>query len=283
MGPESDFTRGPDKAQMHLNWGFSTRQVLWTLTFSAQLVLLVVLLGRDRMRRYPWFTAAGVLFALRLMAEMLLAGRMAMLPFQEILLTLGDLAVVLGLLVVVEMARRAFAGAPRPMWMVNAAGLLVVASGVLAVWGPWPVWKDMALGSVLGKLRLMQLAAQKGDTMVALLTVGLGLLVVIFGRRFKAGWRSHTQMIVIGLLTAAISLLATQGAVQAIAKSAHPHSRAEYEQILRLLSNLVNAHQVVYLAAQLWWIVWLWLDEPGVVATVPAPEDTAEISVEGEQ
>jgi hypothetical protein len=268
---------------MHLNWGFSTRQVLWTLTFAAQLVLLVVLLGRDRMRRYPWFTAAGVLFALQLMAEMLLAGRMAMLPFPEILLALGDLAVILGLLVVVEMARRAFAGAPRSLWMVNAAGLLVVASGVLAVWGPWPVWKDMALDTLLGKLRLMQLAAQKGDTLVALLTVGLGLLVVIFGRRFKAGWRSHTQMIVIGLSTAAIALLATQGAVQSIAKMAHPHSRAEYEQILGLVSNLVNANQVVYLAAQLWWIVWLWRDEPGTVAAELTPADSAEISAEGEQ
>jgi hypothetical protein len=262
---------------MHFNWGFSTRQVLWTLTFAAQLVLLVVLLGRDRVRRYPWFTAAGVLFALRLMAEMLLAGRMAMLPFQATLLTLGDLAVVLGLLVVVEMARRAFAGAPRPLWVVNSAGLLVVASGVLAVWGPWPVWKEMALETALGRLRLMQLAAQQGDTLVALLTVGLGLLVVVFGRRFKAGWRSHTQMIVIGLLTAAIALLATQGTVQWIAKSAHPHSRAEYEQTLRLLSNLVNANQVVYLAAQLWWIVWLWIDEPGAAAAELPPADPAGI------
>ena len=268
---------------MHLNWGFSMRQVLWTLTFAAQLVLLVVLLGRDRMRRYPWFTAAAVLFALRLMAEMLLAGRMAMLPFQEILLTMGDLAVILGLLVVVEMARRAFAGAPRSLWMVNSAGLLVVACGVLAVWVPWPVWKDMALDTLLGKLRLMQLAAQQGDVLVALLTVGLGLLVVIFGRRFRAGWRSHTQMIVIGLSTAAIALLATQGAVQAIAKAAHPHSRAEYEQILHLLSNLVNANQVVYLAAQLWWIVWLWLDEPGAAAAELVPADPVGISAEGEQ
>ena len=41
---------------MHFNFGFTTIQVLWTLTFAALLVLLVVLLGRDRARRYPWFT-----------------------------------------------------------------------------------------------------------------------------------------------------------------------------------------------------------------------------------
>jgi hypothetical protein len=84
-------------------------------------------------------------------------------------------------------------------------------------------------------------------------------------------------MIVIGLLTAAIALLATQGTVQWIAKSAHPHSRAEYEQTLRLLSNLVNANQVVYLAAQLWWIVWLWIDEPGAAAAELPPADPAGI------
>ena len=45
------------------NFAFSARQILWTLTFAAQLVLLVVLLGRDRARRYPWFTAGVVILA----------------------------------------------------------------------------------------------------------------------------------------------------------------------------------------------------------------------------
>jgi hypothetical protein len=33
---------------MHLNFDFSAVQILWTLTFAGLLVLLVVLLGRDR-------------------------------------------------------------------------------------------------------------------------------------------------------------------------------------------------------------------------------------------
>jgi hypothetical protein len=57
--------------------GQIVERVLWTLTFAAQLVLLVVLMGRDRARRFPWFTAGIALYALRLMAEILLAGRMA--------------------------------------------------------------------------------------------------------------------------------------------------------------------------------------------------------------
>lgn len=255
---------------MHFNFDFSARQILWTLTFAAQLVLLVVLLGRDRARRYPWFTVAVALSAMRLMAEVLLMGRIATVSLQEILMTLGDLGVIAGLLVVVEVARRAFAGAQRVQWIVNGAGLVLVALGVLLVWGPWPAAKELALDSLLGRLRLMQLAGQKGSLLVYLLTVQLGLMVVFFGRKYKAGWRSHTQMIAIGLSSAAIASLAMQAVVQSILAVAQPHDHAEYERILALLGKVVNADSVVYVAALVWWIAWLWLDEPG--AAQPAPE-----------
>jgi hypothetical protein len=252
---------------MHFNFDFSSRQVLWTLTFAAQLVLLVVLLGRDRVRRYPWFTASIVLFALHLMTEVLLSGRMAMLPLQEIFLGMAALAAIVALLVVVEMARQAFAGAPRSLWIANTVGLLLVAGGILTVWGPWPVWKQMAMDTLLGKLRLMQLVEQKTDTMVALLTVGLGLLVVLFGRHFKAGWRSHTQMIVIGLWTVAIASLGIQESWRIIIRTMHPHTQQEYQHIIGLGSKLMNANDMVYIAVLVWWIVWLWLDEPGAAET----------------
>jgi hypothetical protein len=175
---------GPDKVEMHLNADFFTHQFLWTLTFAAQLVLLMILLGRDRAQRYPWFTTGVVLAALQLMAGVLLSGRMAMLPLQEMMLALADTAVIVGLMVLVEVARRAFSGLQRSLWIVNAAGLVIAAGGVLVVWAPWPVWSSLAVNTLMGKLRLMQLVAQKGDTLVDLLTVGLGLLVVVFGRRF---------------------------------------------------------------------------------------------------
>jgi hypothetical protein len=257
---------------MHPHFEFPVRQVLWTLTFAAQLVLLVVLLGRDRARRYPWFTAVIALFALQLMAEVLLAGRMAIIPLQEILLTLADLVVILALLVVVEVARRAFAGAHRPLWIVNTLGLLVVAGIGLVFWGPWPARKDLALDSTLGRLHLMQLVALKGNTLVYLLTVGLGLLVVLFGRHFKAGWRSHAQMISIGLSANAIAWLAVQAVVQSIVKTAHPQSQAEYERVLDLIAKLLNASKLVFLAALVWWIVWLWRDEPGTTAVAATEE-----------
>jgi hypothetical protein len=252
---------------MHLSFGFFAHQFLWTLTFAAQLVLLVVLMGRDRAQRYPWFTVGIVLAALQLMAGVLLSGRMDPMLLQGIMLALADTAVIVGLLVLVEVARRAFAGAQRSLWIVNTVGLVIVAGGALLVWGPWPARSSLVLNSLLGKLRLMELLAQKGDTLVELLTVGLGLMVVLFGRRFKAPWRSHAQMIVIGLSIAAISWLTIQQTWQIVIRTAHPQTQQAYEQVLSLGTRLMNTNKVAYLVAIIWWIVWLWFDEPGTTKT----------------
>ena len=61
---------------MHFNFHFTAVQILWTLTFAALLVLLVVLLGRDRIRRFPWFTTGIVLVTLRLLVNRLLHDRL---------------------------------------------------------------------------------------------------------------------------------------------------------------------------------------------------------------
>ncbi|HME58813.1 MAG TPA: hypothetical protein VKF63_10780 [Terracidiphilus sp.] len=243
-------------------------RIIWTLTFAAQLVLLVVLVGRDRARRYPWFTAGIALLTLRMMAEVLLSGRMAKLPLQEFLFTLRDLAVIAGLLVLVEMARSAFAGIQRSVWIVNTVGLLLVAGGLLFFFEPWPVWKQLPWGTPVITLYLMQLAAQKGDVLVALLTVGLGVLVVIFGRHYKAGWRSHTQQIVIGLFAVAVTHLALE---TVILRTLH-YTQAQSESVMRLRLSFAFAHELMYLAALVWWISWLWRDEPGA-ATVAATEE----------
>ena len=246
----------------------TVERIIWTLTFAAQLVLLVVLLGRDRARRYPWFTAGIAVFALRLMAEVLLSGRMAKLPYTVTILTLANLITIVGVLVLVEMARAAFAGVERSIWMVNTVGLLALAGGLLTIMGPWPVWKLLPWNTLPVKLYLMQLAAQKGELLVALLTVGLGLLVVIFGRHYKAGWRSHTQSIVIGLFALAVSLLALEVVV---IRTFH-YTQAEAESVMQLRMSFAFAHELVFLAAMVWWIVWLWRDEPGAVLQEEPPQ-----------
>jgi hypothetical protein len=261
---------------MHLNFAFTAVQVLWTLMFAALLVLLVVLLGRDRVRRFPWFTTSIVLVALRLMANRLLYGRMPPITMNAIFLVQADLAALVSLIVLIELARRAFVGASRRAWIIGTVAVLAVGVAVMVTWGPWPAWKALTGGGVFGVLRLMQLAAQKCDVLADVLVVALGLLIVLFGRRFKAGWRSHTQQIVIGLSTAAIAQMAIRGIWQAIAVSARPTSMDEYQRVMGMQEKLYNASNTIYLVVLVWWIVCLWIDEPGT-KTVVAVEAVAEI------
>jgi hypothetical protein len=248
---------------MHPNIDFSAVQILWTLTFASLLVLLVVLLGRDRARIYPWFTLSLILTALRLLASRMLYGRMAPITMSAIFLTLAVVAALVSLLVVVELARRAFSSASRRAWIIATLVMLALSIAVLATWGPWPAWKTLAVDSALSTLRLMQLVAQKADLLASVLIVELGILVVLAGRRFNAGFRSHTQQIVIGLSTASIAQLAVRGIWEAIALHAAPQSQAEYERLLGLQEKLYNANSVVLLAVLVWWIVCLWINEPG--------------------
>jgi hypothetical protein len=262
---------------MHFNFDFTALQVLWTLTFAALLVLLVVLLGRDRVRIFPWFTASIVIAALRLLTSRLLFGKLPPIMLSEIFITLADVLALVGLLVVVELARRGFRGSGRGQWIANTAGAVMVAGFVVAFWGPWPAWKTVTVGSQMAVLRLMQLFAQKAELLVNVLAVELGLLVVLFGRRFKAGWHSHSQRILIGLSTAAIAQMAVQGIWQLIAMRAAPPSQADYERIIGLRDKIFNAGGAVYAAVVVWWIVCLWIDEPG------AKIDAAEIPLEEQQ
>jgi hypothetical protein len=261
---------------MHFNFHFTAVEVLWTLTFAALLVLLVVLLGRDRARRYPWFTAAMVMMALRLLASRLLFGRLPHVVSTEVFLGMADLAAILSLLVVVELARRAFAGASRTAAsrttsMVWTLILLAVSGTVLALWGPWPSWKTLFAGSELSAMRLMQLFAQKAELLADLLLIELGIVIALFGRRFNAGWRSHTQQIAIGFSTASIAQLATHTIWQEIVLHTTIRSQDVYTRVIGLQDKLYNANSAIFLAVLVWWIVCLWIDEPG--APKPAEGD----------
>ena len=248
---------------MHFNFAFTAVQVLWTLTFAAQLVLLVVLLGRDRASRFPWFTAATALVALRLMSTRLLFGRLPQLTMNRIFLGLADISAIVGLLVLVELARRAFGRAPRRLWLVWILVLLAVGGVVVAAWGKWPAWRTITPGTPMGMLAAMQLFAQKASLLVNVLTIALGLLIVLLGRRYNADWRSHAQRIAIGLSTASIAQLGVQAIWEAIANHTTPHSMDEYQHVLDLRDKLFNCNNAVYIAAAIWWIACLWIDEPG--------------------
>lgn len=258
---------------MHWNFPFSAIQILWILTFAAHLVLLVVLMGRERTKRFPWFTASITLAALRLVSSRLLYGRIPQITMGEIFITMADVSAVVGLLVVVEMARRAFKDAQKKWWIAGILGLAAAGGAVLFFWGPWPQWKSLTADGLLAHLSLMQLAAQKTAMLTDVLTIGLGILVLLLGAKFGAGWRSHVQRIVIGLMTASISQLALQGIWEVIAHKVVPHSQAEYERLIGLHDKLLNANNAVYFLVLVWWIVCLWMEEPGTKAGIQSTTD----------
>jgi hypothetical protein len=261
----------PDKVQMHFsNFDFSATQILWTLTFAALLVLLVVLLGRDRAKRFPMFTASIVMMGLLLLTEQLLLTRLPRITGIEIYWTLSNLNVVIGMLLLVELARQSFRGAKKLGWILGTLVVLAVGVAALVLWGPWPAWVTLTAQSQFAAIRLMQFAWDKGTLLSGLLTIELGLLVTLLGRRFGSGSRSHAQLIMVGLSTAALSQLALRGTVQAIGKHSQIHTQVEYEKLLGLRDRLINADKVVYLCVLLWWIACLWTDEPGG-SGAPAP------------
>jgi hypothetical protein len=246
---------------MHFN--FDTQTVLWILTFAALLVLLVVLLGRDRVRRFPWFTTSIVLLALSSLASRLLYPRMPRVVSGEIFLTLSDLSAIVAVLVAVEIARRAFAGADRRQWITGTLGLLAVGGLVLAFWGPWPSFKTLTADSQLAALRFIDLFAQKTQLLANVLFIQLGVLVVIFGRFFKAGWHSHVQQLVIGLSMESIAQLAIRGTLQNIAMHTTIHSQDDYKRVVGLMNSLNGADNIILIVVLLWLIVCFWIDEPG--------------------
>jgi hypothetical protein len=255
---------------MHFDFHFTAISILWTLTFAALLVLLIVLMGRDRVRRFPWYTTSIVLIALRLLVNRLLHDRLPPITMGGIAITLGDLSALVGLLVLVEMARHAFRRVSWKAWSAWGLVLLVIGGVVLWKWGPWPQRKAIAFDTTIAKLQFMQLVAVKTGLLMHVLTILLGILVVAFGARYGAGWRTHVQRIMIGLLTASVAQLSAQGAFEIIVRHTTVDSRAKYEHLMNLQEKLLNGNSAFYVLVLIWWIVCLWIDEPGEQTTIVA-------------
>ncbi|MFZ0395165.1 MAG: hypothetical protein WCF17_17760 [Terracidiphilus sp.] len=257
---------------MHFHFPFTASAILWTLTFAAHLVLLVVLIGRERMARFPWFTASIALIALRLLVVRLLMNRLPQMTFAAIVVVMLDVTAFVTLMVVVEMARRAFGGARRASWLGGALSLMAVGAVVLIYWGPWPPVKTLSSYSTL---QLLEFLAQKLGLLSDVETVGIGLLIVALGYRCGAGWRSHVQRIVIGLSTASLAQIAVEAIWQAIARTAVVHGMTEYNRVIHLRDRIFNANGAIYIAVLIWWIVVLWKDEPGTGAIASCEKELA--------
>ena len=248
---------------MKFHLPFSANEILWALTFAGYLVLLVVLMGRDRVRRFPWFTASSVLIAFRLLTAKMLYGRLAQIPMAELFIGLALLGSLVNVGMLLELARKGFAGIKRNAWVAGALILMAIGAVVLAFWGEWPAWQTLtAGGGLISHLQLLQFIALKASLLLDVETVLLGIVIVLFGRRFHAGWKTHIQRIMIGLSTVSLAQLTAEAIAQIIGKTAHPKTMAEAQHILDFRDRVFYANSVVLVLALIWWIWCLWKNEP---------------------
>lgn len=268
---------------MHFNFHFTAISILWTLTFAALLVVLIVLLGRDRARRFPWFTTSIVIVALRLLISRLLHDKLPPITMASVSIALADIAALVGLLVLAEMARRAFGKASWPAWTGWGLALLTMGGAVVWKWGPWPQWKTLAFDTAVAKLQFMQLLAVKTGLLMHVLAILLGILVVALGARFGAGWKSHVQRIMIGLSTASLSQLSVQGAFEIMVRHTTVDSRAKYEHLMNLQEKFLNGNSAIYVLVLIWWIVCLWIDLPGAPTAALADREKPQPAASSEE
>ena len=274
---------------MHFHFPFTVAAILWTVTFAAHLVLLVVLIGRERVARFPWFTASIALIALRLLVVRLLMQRLPQITLAGVVVVMLDVTAFVMLMVVVEIARRAFVGAQRASWLAGALALMVVGGVVLRYWGAWPPLKTL---SSYPTLQLLEFLAQKLSLLADVETIGIGLVIVALGYRCGAGWRSHVQRIAIGLSTASLAQVAVEALWQTIAHTAVVHGMTEYNRVVNLRDRIFNANSAIYIAVLIWWIAVLWKDEPQArakdgddgeqVLTVGDSQETHEVEQTGD-
>ena len=261
-----------------MHFSFTFNQILWILTFAGQLTLLTVLLGQERIRRFPFFTASIALFTLRLLVETILSSRMAAIPFRITIVLLAFAVPFVGILAAVEVARRAFAAAPGRVWRIAAPGAIVVAAAVAAFWGQWPVFRGFSWRNLFAVLSLLQFVAQKADHFYDLLILEAVLLILLFGKRYGSGWLSHACSVATGLGAVALSWVAIQAGWLIRLSYARPRTQQEYESLVSLGNALMNMQKCVYLAAVIWWVYSLWRNEsaaPDKSLAAPAPVEAA--------
>jgi hypothetical protein len=215
-------------------------------------------MGRDRMRRFPWFSAAIAFTALQLMASQILIGRIPPMAAKQLFLSMAALTGFFNIMVAVEIARRAFGKVKRAYWLVGALAAIAVGAVVLATWGKWP---PMEMLSRMPSINVLQLIAQKALLLGNVEWAFVGLLVVLLGSRVGAGFRTHVQQIAVGLMTAAIAQMSFQAIWEHIARAAMTRPTDEQYKALQVGDKLFNANRVIYLLALIWWIVCLWRDE----------------------
>jgi len=267
---------------------FSIEQVLWALLLAAHLILLIALIGRERIARFRWFTAYLTLSAVGLIANHLLHGKLTMVAFYWQNYTLLALQSIVGLFMLAELAKQTFSTGKGPIvakpnfYIGWSAVLIALTAAAVWAWGPWPSLQSLSGNPSQLRLYVVILIGMKGQLGVMILTVLAALVMRMYGPRFGSRWRSHAQQIALGLSTSALAFLAVQAVNDVLSHTLHPKTRDEYAHAVQLVTRMENARTVVWILSLLWILYWIWRDEPGSSAqTTAVPVGAGPIVLEG--
>jgi len=256
---------------MNITLPFNQLQIIWTLLFASQLVLLVVLIGRERTQRFWWFTASIAVSAVRELINLLLTGRISQVAFSAIYHFMAILAVLLTVFALVEITRNLFTASSLRTWTLLVASISFVSALCLYLLIPWSAQGNLDFHTQLGMLSVLHLVAICGQITAAIAAVVIGVAALFFAPRTKGFWSSHALKILAGFTTYSLVLISELVIGQWISTLAHATNLAfgDYERTNAILERLLNLPYIAMIIVQIWWIYSLWQDEGGVKKTAP--------------
>jgi hypothetical protein len=229
---------------------------VWMAGLVAHLLLLLILVVRDRVARFPLFAALIVFYIARTaIPQMAFTHTLSQTAYVWLFWSfeIGDVA--LRALVLGELLWHAFRGTQvQPLRVVAWSAVAVALSAALAV-----------IAGPMQKILIWSIFA-KGNVAVAILSlVALGALIFT-RRRTGLAWHSHEIAVGGGLAFYALVFLVLQGMRLWGAGPASPHG-GEHMSLLRHWMQASAA--IAYLAVVFFLMVSLWLDDRP--KSVPAP------------
>lgn len=257
---------------MNINLPYSQIQIIWTLLFASQLVLLVVLIGRDRTQRFWWFTASIAVAAVRELINVLLTGRISQIMFNAIYNIFAILAILLTLMALIEITRNIFTALSLRAWALLGSSISIISALVLYFLIPWSAQTGLDIHTQPGMLNILHLVAICGQLIAAISAVTIGVAALFFAPHIKGFWNSHALKVLAGFTTYSLVFISQLVIGQWISTLAHNSGIpvGEYARTNAILERLINVPYVTMIIVQCWWIRVLWLDEG---PAKPAPKN----------
>jgi hypothetical protein len=229
--------------------GFTAQEIaLWIAGFAATAVLFGILVGKGRVRQFPFFTA---LIGFDGLQSVVLFLAMAHPHLYEILFWGGQVVdFTLQLAVVIEIARQVFrpfgkwAEGSRSFWTAACGLSLVAAAGLTFIASPHA--PTFAWAWVI-----------KGQLFAIMFTCMISIAVLVTARRYGLGWRNHVMGLAQGWTFWAFFAFAVETC----------HSYFGYSSSSSLYVHLANMEAVADIAAQIYWSFILWQEEPSRVVS----------------